>query len=143
MLPQMLRNGFRIGLFMKVIEPLLVQRLFVAGVDIGNILQLRYLSFEPTLNGDRHQYYEDGVNVIMTKCEVYIDGISDKYAAQYEIEDNTVVVEIFNYTDTWLDSAKTGSKVTYKGIKLLDFSNKKYIYSQIFYNCGWSFGLVY
>ena len=33
----------------------------------------------------------------MTKCEVYVDGTSDKYEGQYEVEDNILIVEIFNY----------------------------------------------
>lgn len=78
----------------------------------------------------------------MTKCEVYVDGASDKYEGQYEVEDNILIVEIFNYNGMGLNSMKIGSDVTYKEIMVLDFSNKRYMYSNFFYNCGLLYGLV-
>lgn len=78
----------------------------------------------------------------MTKCDVYVDGASDKYEGQYEVEDNILIVEIFEYNGMGLNSMKIGSDVTYKEIMVLDFSNKRYMYSNLFYNCGLLYGLV-
>ena len=78
----------------------------------------------------------------MTKCEVYVDGTSDKYEGQYEVEDNILIVEIFNYNGMGLNSMTIGSDVTYRNILILDFSNKRYMYSNLFYNCGLLYGLV-
>lgn len=77
----------------------------------------------------------------MTKCEVYVDGKLEKYEGQYEIIDNNIVVEIFNYTDKEQNSTKIGSDVAYKEIIVLDFSNNRYMYSIRFYNCGIHYGL--
>lgn len=87
-------------------------------------------------------YRDEELNNIMNKCEVYIDGGIEKYEGQYDVTDNIVVVEIFNYAGMSMESIKIGSDVTYKEILVLDFSNKRYMYSPLFYNCGLLYGLV-
>lgn len=85
---------------------------------------------------------KEGVILEMVKCEVYVDGTSDKYEGQYEVIDNVLMVEIFNYNGMGWNTMKFSSDVTYKEIMILDFSNKRYMYSSLFYNCGLLYGLV-
>lgn len=77
----------------------------------------------------------------MLKCEVYADGEATKYEGQYEIIDNSLIVEIFGYHSIGDGPITFGSDIIYKGIELLDLSNKRYFYSPLFFNCGTHYGL--
>lgn len=55
----------------------------------------------------------------MNKCEVYIGEDEICYEGQYEIEGNSVEVEVFNYHSSQTERVPIGSFVNHKNIKFL------------------------
>lgn len=77
----------------------------------------------------------------MNKCEVYFGDDEQCYEGQYEIGENSVEVEVFNYY-AQDESVPIGSFVKNKEIKIFDLRNKFFLFSPAFYNAGVSFGLT-
>lgn len=78
----------------------------------------------------------------MNKCEVYIGEDETCYEGQYEIEGNSVEVEVFNYHSSQTERVPIGSFVNHKNIKILDLRNKIFLFSPAFYNAGLTIGLT-
>lgn len=78
----------------------------------------------------------------MNKCEVYFGEDEKCYEGQYEIEGNSVEVEVFNYHSSQDEKGLIGSFVKHKDIKIVDLRNKIFLFSSAFYNAGFSFGLT-
>ena len=78
----------------------------------------------------------------MNKCEVYIGEDEKCYEGQYEIEDNSIEVEVFNYHSSQDERVPIGSFVNYKNIRIVDLRNKIFLFSPTFYNAGLTIGLT-
>lgn len=78
----------------------------------------------------------------MYKCDVYIDGSEKPYQGQYEIDDEFLEVEIFNYHSSSNDAVPIGSTVKYKEITITDLRNKMFLFSPAFYNSGSTYSLT-
>jgi len=78
----------------------------------------------------------------MNKCEVYFGEDEQCYEGQYEIEENSVEVEVFNYFSSENENASIGLVVKNKKIKIFDLRNKLFLFSPVFYNSGVSFDLT-
>ena len=56
----------------------------------------------------------------MTKCDVYFEGDEKRYEGQYEIDDNTLEVEVFNHHFSNEDYVPIGAEVNYREITIVD-----------------------
>ena len=78
----------------------------------------------------------------MTKCDVYFEGDEKRYEGQYELDDDTLEVEVFNHSFSKEDYVPIGSDVNYRGIAIVDLRNKKFLFSPVFYNEGFTIALT-
>lgn len=78
----------------------------------------------------------------MTKCDVYFEGDEKRYEGQYEIDDNTLEVEVFNHHFSNEDYVPIGAEVNYREITIVDLRNKMFLFSPVFYNAGFTIALT-